>query len=108
MMFRFKSLLGALALASLRAGFSGLRRTRHIEDVPTARVRSAHQGYVELIGTAHTMNGEPIIAPLSNTSCCWYRSRASPASTTSGGTRVSSSRTPGRDTSRRRSSSVRT
>ncbi len=64
-----------LALASLLAGFSGLRRTRHIEDVPTARVRSAHQGYVELIGTAHTMGGEPIIAPLSNTSCCWYRFR---------------------------------
>lgn len=67
--------VAVLALASLLAGFSGLRRTRHIEDVPTARVRSAHQGYVELIGTAHTMHGEPIIAPLSNTSCCWYRYR---------------------------------
>ncbi|MCB1773583.1 MAG: hypothetical protein KDI88_08200 [Gammaproteobacteria bacterium] len=63
------------ALAALWTGYSGLRRARHIEDVPTARVRSAPQGYVELTGTAHAMEGEPIIAPLSNTVCCWYRYR---------------------------------
>ena len=62
-----------LAAVALYAGFSGLRRTRHIEDVPTARVRSAPQGYVELVGTAQMLDGEPIIAPLSKTSCCWYR-----------------------------------
>ncbi|WP_078117823.1 GIDE domain-containing protein [Thiosocius teredinicola] len=56
-------------------GFSGLRRTRHIEDVPTARVRSAPQGYVELIGKARMLDGEPIIAPLSKTACCWYSYR---------------------------------
>ena len=64
-----------LGIAALVAGFSGLRRTRHIEDVPTARVRSAPQGYVELIGTARTLDGEPIVAPLSGTQCCWYRYR---------------------------------
>lgn len=63
------------AVAALWLGYSGLRRARHIEDVPTARVRSAPQGYVELTGTAHAMEGEPIIAPLSNTACCWYRYR---------------------------------
>mgnify|MGYP000691737983 CR=1 FL=1 len=41
-----------LALASLLAGFSGLRRTRHIEDVPTARAGSADQGEVKEIRTA--------------------------------------------------------
>lgn len=64
---------GVLAIAALVMGFSGLRRSRHIEDVPTARVRSAPQGYVELIGLARMMDGEPIIAPLSHTPCCWYR-----------------------------------
>jgi len=53
-------------------GFASLRRYRLIEDVPTAKVRSAHQGYVELIGSAEMMDGEPIVAPLSNTQCCWY------------------------------------
>ena len=64
---------GVLAAAAFVAGFSGLRRKRLIEDVPTARVRSAPQGYVELIGTARMLGGEPIIAPLSNTPCCWFR-----------------------------------
>jgi len=62
-----------LAIAAAVMGFSGLRRSRQIEDVPTARVRSAHQGYVELIGLARMMDGEPIVAPLSRTPCCWYR-----------------------------------
>lgn len=64
---------GLLAAFALFAGFSGLRRTRLIEDVPTARVRSAPQGYVELVGTARMLGGEPIVAPLSNTPCCWFR-----------------------------------
>ncbi|MCG6967952.1 MAG: E3 ubiquitin ligase family protein [Chromatiaceae bacterium] len=65
--------VAVLAAVALMAGFSNLRRVRHIEDVPTARVRSAPQGYVELIGTAHMLDGEPIVAPLSNTRCCWFR-----------------------------------
>ena len=68
-------LLAFIAVAGvvgLVAGFTGLRRYRLIEDVPTARVRSAPQGYVELIGTAAAMPGEPIIAPLTQTQCCWY------------------------------------
>lgn len=64
-----------LAVVVLFVGFSGLRRVRHIEDVPTARVRSAPQGYVELVGHAHSLDGEPIVAPLSHTTCCWYRYR---------------------------------
>ena len=71
----FLVLAAVLAVAAFVAGLTGLRRVRHIEDVPTARVRSAPQGYVELIGRAHAMDGEPIIAPLSQTPCCWYRFR---------------------------------
>ena len=65
--------LAVLAAVGLWMGFSGLRRGRLIEDVPTAKVRSAAQGYVELIGTAQALEGEPIISPLSQTVCCWYR-----------------------------------
>jgi len=63
------------AVVALVVGFSGLRRSRQIEDVPTARVRSAAQGYVELIGIAQMLGGEPIVAPLSHTPCCWFRYR---------------------------------
>lgn len=62
--------IGAFALYN---GFAGLRRVRRIEDVPTARVRSAPQAYVELEGVARALDGEPVIAPLSQTVCCWYR-----------------------------------
>lgn len=65
----------AFSVVALLAGLSGMRRSRRIEDVPTARVRSAPQGYVELAGTARMLDGEPIVAPLSQTLCCWYRYR---------------------------------
>jgi hypothetical protein len=63
------------ALIGLFVGFKSLRRFRLIEDVPTARVRSAHQGYVELIGRAVMLEGEPIVAPLSHLQCCWFTYR---------------------------------
>jgi hypothetical protein len=58
--------------AGFLGGFRGIRRARLIEDVPTAKIRSAHQGYVELDGTARVLDGLPIIAPLSGVQCCWY------------------------------------
>jgi len=67
--------IGVVGLIGLFVGFSGLRRVRLIEDVPTARVRSAHQGYVELHGVAASMSGEPIVAPLTQTQCCWFSYR---------------------------------
>lgn len=62
----------AAAIAGFYFAFHFLRRTRIIEDTPTANIRSAHQGYVELAGTAVQMDGEPIIAPLTGLQCCWY------------------------------------
>ncbi|MEJ2575238.1 MAG: GIDE domain-containing protein [Gammaproteobacteria bacterium] len=64
-----------LALFGLFAVYRGLHRARTIENAPTARVRSAHQGYVELVGKAQVLEGEPIVAPLSGIQCCWYRFR---------------------------------
>jgi hypothetical protein len=67
--------IAVVGVVGLLVGFSGLRRYRLIEDVPTARVRSAPQGYVELIGTAAALPGEPIVAPLTQTRCCWFSYR---------------------------------
>lgn len=51
------------------------KRMRIIEDTPTARLRSAHQGYVELIGKGEFIGDQIIYAPLSNHPCLWYRSQ---------------------------------
>jgi hypothetical protein len=52
--------------------FFGLRRARLIEDVPTAKIRSAHQGYVELEGKAKRLPENQLISPLTKQECCWY------------------------------------
>ncbi|MBN2691910.1 MAG: hypothetical protein JXR43_08665 [Burkholderiaceae bacterium] len=48
------------------------RRSRVMEDMPTARIRSASQGYVELIGQALPPDA-PLFSPITRTPCCWYR-----------------------------------
>jgi hypothetical protein len=53
--------------------FRNLARARIIEDTPTAKIRSAHQGYVELVGQAEALDGTPIVTPLTKSECCWYR-----------------------------------
>ena len=68
----WSALLAALSAASLAASFIFLRRTRLIEDLPTARVRSAAQGYAEFEGIARLMPGEPVICPLTATRCAWW------------------------------------
>lgn len=55
-------------LASLRM----FHRARLIEDMPTSKIRSCSQGYVELYGTAKWMDGPEIHAPLSGQPCVWY------------------------------------
>jgi len=47
-------------------------RARLIEDMPTSKIRSCPQGYVELHGTAKWMEGPEIHAPLSGQPCVWY------------------------------------
>jgi hypothetical protein len=55
--------------------FRWLHRARLIADTPTAYIRSAAQGYVELQGWASMMDGAPIHAPLSGLACVWYSYR---------------------------------
>jgi len=50
-----------------------LGNVRLIEDTPTAKIRSAPQGYVELEGLGKLMDGPPIVAKLSGLPCVWYR-----------------------------------
>lgn len=58
----------ACAWGTMRA----FQRKRLIEDTPTALIRSASQGYVELQGRARFMDGDEIFARLSNRLSVWY------------------------------------
>lgn len=68
-----------VAVLAAACAYTSWRTWRHvshirlIEDTPTARIRSAPQGYVELEGVGKLMDGPPIIAKLSGLPCVWYR-----------------------------------
>jgi len=72
-LFFLGTLLSA-ALISFYFFVCNWKRLRIIEDTPTARLRSAHQGYIELEGKGQFVDDQPIYAPLSNHPCLWYRS----------------------------------
>lgn len=68
-------LFGVVALVCAWRAWRSLHSARTIEDIPTAKARSAPQGYVELQGVGRLMDGPPIVAPLSGVPCTWYRFR---------------------------------
>ncbi len=71
--FWFGSVIAVLlAVAATWGAFVFINRKRVIEDLPTALIRSAPQGYVELQGYAELMDGDPIYATLSNRLSVWY------------------------------------
>src|SRR5688572_1786002 len=61
----------AMAVVSFVAWVANYRRYRQIHDLPTSKVASAAQGYVELAGHAEMIAGESISSRLSGTPCCW-------------------------------------
>jgi hypothetical protein len=61
-----------LAVVAFIGVFIFLGRKRVMEDIPTSKIRSAAQGYVELDGIGHFMDGPPIISPVSQSHCLWY------------------------------------
>jgi hypothetical protein len=63
----------AMCAVSFVAWLGNYRRYRQIHDLPTSRVASAAQGYVELIGRGELAGGAPIISRLGRRPCCWYR-----------------------------------
>lgn len=65
-------LSSGFSLLSLWGAKSFFAKARLIEDMPTSRIRSASQGFVELIGLA-TSQGTLLSAPLSAQPCLWWR-----------------------------------
>ena len=65
--------LFAMSVVSFVAWIGNHRRYRQINDLPTSKVASAAQGYVELVGRGELLDGEPVISRLSHRPCCWYR-----------------------------------
>ena len=58
---------------SLLAWASAYRRARAVADTPTSKVASAAQGYSELIGSGRPLAGTPLLSPLNQLPCLWYR-----------------------------------
>ena len=71
----FVLVIGTAAAWCFYLIWRNFRRARVVEDTPTARVRSAPQGYVELQGQARVLPEHPVTAPLTRTPCVWYRFR---------------------------------
>jgi hypothetical protein len=75
-----EQLLGllALGLAGLGYGlylfFRRWREQRFLEDTPSARIRSAPQGYVKLAGEARATEAA-LLAPLTRRACVWWTYR---------------------------------
>ncbi|HSH30576.1 MAG TPA: GIDE domain-containing protein [Thiohalobacter sp.] len=68
-------IVSVIVLVAFHVIWRNWSRARLIEDTPTARIRSAPQGYVELEGSAGLLPGPPIVAPLTGRHCVWYRYR---------------------------------
>jgi hypothetical protein len=62
----------AMSLVSFCAWVANYRRYRQIHDLPTSRIASAAQGYVELFGRSEMLPGHPLTSRLSGRPCCWY------------------------------------
>jgi len=62
-----------MAVVSFFAWLGNHRRYRQIHDLPTSKVASAAQGYVELVGRGDVLDGTPVISRLSQRPCCWFR-----------------------------------
>ncbi|HCA25851.1 MAG TPA: hypothetical protein DEP32_16940 [Pseudomonas sp.] len=69
----FSGLATLAALILLAAMFRSWQRARWVDDTPTSRIRSAAQGLVELHGRLDAGGHEPLISPLGEVDCLWYR-----------------------------------
>lgn len=65
--------LGMVALISFFAWILAYRRYRRIHDLPTSKVASAAQGYVELFGWSKQLDGQRLFSKNSGLPCCWFR-----------------------------------
>lgn len=65
--------IGVLSLGGVVAWLGALKRQRVIVDTPTATLRSAAQGYVELMGVCRAMDGAELLCFGRAPPCLWYR-----------------------------------
>ena len=80
--FWWSAVPAVVAAAAFVGSFVFLHRKRLIEDMPTSLLRSAAQGYIEVEGSAHLMEGPPILCPLTSTRCVWWRYKVEQKQTT--------------------------
>lgn len=64
--------VSAIAIVCFWFVFYYLKRARLIEDTPTSRIRSAAQGYVEIVGTVFPVKNKMLVSPLAGKECVWY------------------------------------
>lgn len=64
--------LSLLCIFSFVFWIAAYRRKRAFEDIPTSRIASAAQGYVEIRGTVEKAPGCELAGPLSNEPCVWF------------------------------------
>ncbi len=62
-----------LGLAGFWMWRHGQRLARLIDDIPTSKIATAPQGYVELLGRAAELADTPLVSGISGTPCLWYR-----------------------------------
>jgi len=67
-------LLG-VGVVGVLAWSASLRRARTIAQLPTSRIASAAQGYVEVVGRGSVDADNLITSPMSGVRCIWYRYR---------------------------------
>jgi hypothetical protein len=64
--------LVAMSLVSFFAWIANYRRFRGVHDLPTSRIASAAQGYIELFGRSALIPDAAVTAPCSGLPCCWF------------------------------------
>jgi hypothetical protein len=69
--------LGIGAIGGGALSLRWIKVARLIEDMPTSRIRSAAQGYVELTGRGLQLDGPQNFGPLTRRPCIWWRYRVS-------------------------------
>ena len=65
----------AAAIACLFLAFWFFNRARHLRNIPRARIRSAPQGYVEIVGRAKPLGDIPYHTPVGKHPCVWFEYR---------------------------------
>lgn len=74
-LFGWEIALGLMAAISFWAWYANLTRYRLVADTPTARIASAPQGYIEIVGRGKQPPGDALVSPLNGLPCLWYRYR---------------------------------